>query len=115
MADFDLIISGASVVAWTDNETPSRLNPRSGGTMLRYLAHVGDTVTMTASVAGSSGHEYFPHAWERPASSPPYAFTAGSGTHIQSFVPVATGHYLIGMRHVDGGSVFFHLDVEAPP
>jgi hypothetical protein len=123
MPNFELIITGATVVPWTDTATPSRLNPRSGHTMLRYLAHVGDTVTLTASVGGTSapldsslsGRLFYPTSWEYPTAYPVSFVSPVGQSSIMSFVVAAVGHYLLGVRFTASGSVFVHVDVEAPP
>jgi hypothetical protein len=128
--DFEVAVtSGASIATWQDPPDPgvaaSRLHSRAGVPELRYVGTVGTPIVITASVGGVSapmdaalGGRLF-QCWriENPAWPPgtqPYVFgfTCPAGqTSVQTFLPEVEGHYTVGIRRKDGGSVILHFDV----
>lgn len=124
MADFSVVVTGATVVPWTDagdTNTPSRLNMREGTLARRYSATVGSAVTLTANVAGSlapldsalDGRLF--HAGTIDAVVPyPVSFTSPSGqSSVQAFTPLVAGHYCVYLRREGSGHVIVHIDAEA--
>ncbi|MHB9005064.1 MAG: hypothetical protein ACYC6C_13590 [Coriobacteriia bacterium] len=133
--DFVLAVTaGASVSTWQDPANPgvaaSRLHSRAGHPELRHVGTVGTQIEITATVAGVAapmdaalGGRLF-QAWriENPAwpgtgfYSPitPYVFgfTSPAGqSSVQRFTPRVEGHYTVGVRRQDGGSMLLHFDV----
>lgn len=126
MPDFELRVTGATLETWDGSEVvPSRLNPRGGRSMHHYVAQVGDTVTLTASLDGVEapldseldGKLFFASTAQRPQAAkwePAWSSPAGQSS-VQSFQVEYLGIYTVYMRHVDGGSVFVNLNVEPAP
>lgn len=124
MTDFDLAITGVDLREWSDPSRTgwvTRLNPIFGRSMLRYVATVGQPVTLTATVDGVEGEVdanlggrlFFAESREDPGCGP-VGFSSASGvSSVQTFTPQTPGHYLLLMRRPGGGAYFIHLDAEA--
>ncbi len=125
MADFTVIVaSGAQVQDWLDPPTalqPSRLNPRPGYPLKRWVGARGTAVVLKAVVGGVlapldaalGGRLFTPWAVEAPPTATP--FVGFSSPLAQSSVVIVTcvfpGHYTIGVRRLDGGAEHVPLDI----
>lgn len=124
MPDFELQVTGATVVPWTDEgdaDRPSRLNQREGCLSRRYSADVGDVLALVGVVDGVvapldaalDGRLF--HASTIDSVCPyPVGFSSPVGqSSVQSFQPLVAGHYCVYLRREDSGSIIVHIDAEA--
>lgn len=126
MPDFTLQVTGVTVGAWEDPaslDEPSRLNPFTGRSARRYLGVVGVAITLTAVVGGTvspldtalDGRLFAAASAHAPHPHPVSFYGATGQSSVQTFTPLAVGHYLVYLRRQGGGKVFAHIDVEAAP
>lgn len=125
MADFRVVFSsGADVVSWLDPELgnrPSRLNARTEHGHSRHVAALGDTVFISAIVAGVvapldaalGGRLFTAFFAEAPVFPAPLLQHPGGQSSAQHFTVDALGHYTLRLVREGGGSIFLHVDVDS--
>jgi hypothetical protein len=122
MSAFTVQVSGVTVEDWLDPAPSgglSRLNPRQGRPLRRYVGAVTVPITLTAVTPGTTpvvGPEDVPgdalfvcEVVESPYPRP--EFLRMEKSSVQRFVPSMPGHYHLRMRKHSWGIVHVHLDV----
>lgn len=126
MADFTVVVaSGAALEDWLDPPTldgrPSRLNPRPGYPLKRWVGSRTRPIVLHAVVNGTvapldaalGGRLFYAWPVDVPDAALPFgglSGTPGKSSELTVYAP-HIGHYTIALGRPGGGFEHVHLDV----